>query len=212
MTEVKGPTWNEQAGRLVIDFPAEVYRGSKAMDWAILVIVSLFAIPLPIFIVQMLMNAPDEQIVWLISCLCGEIAIAFLWRACLRAAYRSDIPRLSHPQSSLIVEGDVLKVERAGVVGELDVSWSIAEIADIRLCSTIDHVRWWLSFILPHLLTYMFPPRGPLVRISIMLASGAVEDTVVRAPEGGWILEIEERLRQYLELTEQSANTEGCFD
>ncbi len=93
----------------------------------------------------------------------------------------------------------MLKIERAGPDGDLDVSWALTEIKDIRLCKTADYGRIFLIFI-SLMLLLLFWPRGPWVRISVMLPSEEVEDVIVQAPGGSWIDDLEKLLRDYLGL------------
>jgi hypothetical protein len=193
-------TWTEHTDGVVVQFPAPPGGENAGCAWVLLIIAFLFAIFLPAFVVLMLMEKLQLGLVGIALLMAAELVILRLsWGFLKEVRYSQHAP----PQPSILtICSGVLKIERAGPDGELNVSWELKEIADIRLCATADVGRILLGLLSPLIMLFNMP-RGPLVRISVMLPTGAVEDTVVLAPVGRWVEDVEQRLRHYLGLAKE---------
>jgi hypothetical protein len=200
-TSSSSPTWEEQPRRLHIEFPLPADRGWKPAAWALLVVTSLLALPFPLFMVLSVIEGANLMTPVTLFAIAFEALILWFWRKFLRAILNP--PPRSHA-CTLTVEDSTLKVERAGADGDLDVSWDLVEIADIRLCKSAGQNLGGL--IHAPLLVLFLMQRDHLVRISVMLPSGLVEDTIIRAGSAdAWTDDVESRLRDYLGLGIRSA-------
>src|SRR5262249_13181264 len=156
-------------------------------------------LPLPSIIVLMLLEGHAPSVLQILVWFVAEAVVAWFFLTRYRAVHR---PRHPRQPSVLTVTEDTLKIERAGRNGDLNISWQIQEIADIRLCPHNNDGHFILAFMHSPIHAMFLMRRDESVRVSVELPSGDVEDAVFAAPSGGWIQRFETRLRTYLGLGE----------
>src|SRR6185437_2578570 len=82
-----------------------------------------------------------------------------------------------------------LELDRTGIKRDLDVSWEVAEIVDFRMSAT--HRMSGFKMVLLTL-TYLFMmKRDYLVRVSVELPTGEIEDVTFETQIGPWVADVE---------------------
>lgn len=188
--------WEEKPEGITVRFPPPISEdGSRGCAIAILVFAwMLFGLAGMVLGWQLLEN-PGNIAVWIATGV-GAAFAGLLIRYLAADARKVRVP--SEPSVLTIGDG-ILKIERTGHKRDVDVSWEVSEIADIRVCPTTDE-RIFLG-VGSMLSVALFPPGGGLIRISVMRPSGEVDDVVFQSPGKDWADEAEKKLRDYLGLT-----------
>ena len=191
--------WEQGPDGLTVRFPTTpAETGHMGCAVAMLVAGLLIMVPLAAAATWGLVSDSTSPQNWVAAAVGSAVAVCLLWYLAtgVRKARVAPPPAIS---SVLTVRDNTLKIERAGRDRDTDVSWDVAEIADIRLCPKPKLPVFALLGSLP--LALLFPPDDDLVRISVMLPSGEVEDVLLRAPGKYWTITLEGKLRGYLRLS-----------
>lgn len=140
------------------------------------------------------LDEPTDVGRWAVVVIGLAIAAYLLWYL-RRAIWQAKIRPEPVAVSVLLIGPAQFRIERAGVRRDLDVSWELSQIADIALCPTND----FQPALTPKgLFMQAISMKEDLVRVSVELTSGEVEDVVVRASGRDWIAELEARVRAHL--------------
>lgn len=194
-----GLAWEETSAGLCVRFPAPP-ADTKNVGCAITVLVA-GAFMMLCLVAAALWHAYDETTAGSLVVAAIALIVAFLAIRYLRANVRAERTPSPPPEPSILrVQGDTVVVERTGRDRDVDVSWQLDEIADIRLCPTYD--RRIILGVHSLVRAVFSPPDDDRVRISVMHPSGEVDDVVVQAPGRDWIEGMERRLRSYLNVTQ----------
>jgi hypothetical protein len=192
--------WDERPDGLVVQFPAAADGGDSASDWGMLLFISLLAVAFVGFLIE----ETEWGIVSILLCIATGAGLAVVWGNHIWAMRHPQTPSCFEPITMTVRDG-TLQIRRAGYDGQWDTSWASDEVADIRLCPTADYRGFVLGMI--PVVKWFAPAKCAMVRVSVMLRSGIVEDVPIRAPEGPWIEQVEEKLRRYLGLSDVEART-----
>lgn len=198
-TDESAAYWDESAAKLVIHCPAAEKRERSGWDLKVVLLATCAAILFPMLLVEQQQNLVVIVLAWI-----AAGAVLFVAWYCYIYAARHPQPREYHEASSIAVDHGKLYIEQAGANNTIASQWDVEQVVDVRLCPTADFGR--IVFGMAPVVGKLLQPRGPLVRIRVMLRTGAVEDVVIVAPDGPWICDVEERLRHFLGFDEAVAS------
>jgi hypothetical protein len=123
------------------------------------------------------------------------MTLCLLWYAAT-AFHDARLPPEPLEPGVLWVKDGILKIERAGRDRDMDYSWELCEIADVRLgVAAPDRIFLSIKSLLAQTL---FP--DDLICISVERQSGEVDYVLVAAPGKYWPDALEARLRPHLGL------------
>jgi hypothetical protein len=183
---------------LDVYFPTfEPEERSPGCAMAFLVAAILLALPIPVVaVVSLSSDSPLTPTLWVAYAVVIAITVVMVLYA-IAGVRTSRLPVPVIEPSVLKVNDDVLRIERVGKDRGTDVSWERAEIADIRLCvAAPDRVFLGIPAMLGHALS----KSNNMIRVSVLLPSGDVDDVMIATPGQYWVGELEEKLRDYLGL------------
>ena len=201
MTHGAEPTfeWDEAAEGLTVRFPVPpAVAPSTGCAAAFLLGASVVLLPIPLMLMWQLVQDPAGATPqrWMASAAVFAV-FALLLGYVLRVSREMRRPAAPGEASTLLVRDGVLRVERAGQGRDMDYTWNLDEIADLRLCAAAPD-RAFGGFA--SVLAAGVAPNE-LVRLSVERPSGEIDDIVIAVPGRYWIGPLEAKLRAHLALT-----------
>lgn len=191
---------NEQGLRVVLPAPA-VEQFTPGCAVAFFVASVLLTVPLLLVVfLQLQSPVPIGAALWTVYGLVVAASAALV----LYAVYglkRSSLPPRRREPSVLSVTGNTLKVERAEPDRSMDYSWQLSDIADVRIGAAGNDYQF-LRHLSP--IFGMMQKKG-LIRFCVESHSGHIDDVMIDAPGSSWTFSLEERLRAWLGLANDTA-------
>ena len=206
MTHPAEPTfeWGEAADGLTVRFPTPpAVAPSIGCAVAFLVLASIVLLPIPLMLMWQLIQDPvgARPQRWVASAAVFAV-FALLIGYALRVSRAMGRPAAPVEASTLLVRDGRLRVERAGQGGDMDYTWTLDEIADLRLCAAApDRAFGGFASVLA---AGVAPSE--LVRLSVERPSGEIDDILIPAPGRYWIESLEAKLRSHLRLSSPAAD------
>jgi hypothetical protein len=204
---IEKPTfeWAETTSAVTVRLPAPPPE-PPSMRWTTAV-VGVLALLLLAFTIMLAWRAiaegPADDTFWWMFAVVTAVDGCLLWVAMAQLRRDARAPGRASEPTVVCITGEELRIERAGRDRDMDYSWKLSEIADIRLCNAApDRIFVSARAVLEHAMS-----NEEVIRVSIEHPSGEIDDMIITSVGRDWADALETRLRAHLGLSSDAAGS-----